>query len=155
MAENKTNATKSSVDKFINSVKNKNTCTDCNIIINLMKSVTKEDPVMWGPSIIGFGSYHYKYESGKEGDMCIAGFSPRKQNLTVYLLPGFEKQTENLKKLRKYKTGKACLYFKSLNDIDVKILKKMITHSVMKQKNVCKTKIVKLNNLNCYNFQFY
>jgi hypothetical protein len=129
MAENKTKATRASVDKFIASIKNENIIKECYTIIDIMKSVTKEEPVMWGSSIIGFDSYHYKYKSGREGDMCIAGFSPRKQNLTVYLMPGFDKQKENLKKLGKCKTSKACLYFKSLKDVDVKVLKKMIEAS--------------------------
>ena len=136
MAENKTKATKASVDKFINSVEDEGTRQDCKEIIKLMKSITKEDPVMWGPSIIGFGSYHYKYESGREGDMCIAGFSPRKQNLTIYLMPGFEKQKAQLEKLGKYKTSKVCLYIKSLKDVDVKVLKEMITHSVKETKKM-------------------
>jgi flagellar biosynthesis regulator FlbT len=136
MAENKTKETKASVEKFINSVKDKNIRADCNAIIKIMRSVTKKEPKMWGKSIVGFGSYHYKYASGREGNMCITGFSPRKQNLTVYLMPGFEKQTETLKKLGKYKTSKACLYFKSLKDIDVKILKEMIAHSVKEIKNL-------------------
>jgi hypothetical protein len=91
MEENKTKQTKASVDKFISVIKDKNIQEDCYTIIKLMQSVTKEEPKMWGPSIIGFGSYHYKYASGREGDMCITGFSPRKQNLTIYLMHGFEK----------------------------------------------------------------
>jgi hypothetical protein len=130
MAENKTKQTKISVDKFINGIKDETVRKDCYEIIKLMKSVTKEEPKMWGPSIIGFGSYHYKYESGREGDSCLTGFSPRKQNLTIYLMGGFEKQKAQLEKLGKYKTSKACLYIKSLNDIDVKVLKEMIVNSI-------------------------
>lgn len=129
MAENKTKPTKLSVDKFIAGVKDESIIKDCYTIIDLMKSVTKKEPVMWGSSIIGFDSYHYKYDSGREGDMCIIGFSPRKQNLTIYLMIGLEKQKENLKKLGKCKTSKACLYIKSLKDVDVKVLKKMIETS--------------------------
>lgn len=129
MAENKTKPTKLSVDKFIAGVKDESIIKDCYTIIDLMKSVTKKEPVMWGSSIIGFDSYHYKYDSGREGDMCISGFSPRKQNLTIYLMIGLEKQKENLKKLGKCKTSKACLYIKSLKDVDVKVLKKMIETS--------------------------
>jgi hypothetical protein len=99
-----------------------------------MKSVTKEEPKMWGPNIIGFGTYHYKYASGREGDMCIAGFSPRKQNLTIYLMGGFEKQKALLEKLGKFKTSKVCLYMKSLEDVDVKVLKEMISQSVKEMK---------------------
>ena len=130
MAENKTKQTNASVDKFINSIKEKTTREDCYKIIELMKSVTKEEPKMWGSSIIGFGTYHYKYASGREGDMCITGFSPRKQNLTIYLMGGFEKQKAQLEKLGKHKTSKACLYIKSLDDVDQKILKEMIVNSV-------------------------
>lgn len=136
MTENKTKETKASVDKFINSIKDENVCKDCYTIIDLMKSVTKKEPIMWGSSIIGFDSYHYKYDSGREGDMCIIGFSPRKQNLTIYLMIGLEKQKENLKKLGKCKTSKACLYIKSLEDVDIKVLKKMIETSYKEMKKL-------------------
>ena len=136
MAENKTKQTNASVDMFINSLKDETEREDCYTIIKIMKSITKEEPKMWGPSIIGFGTYHYKYASGREGDMCIAGFSPRKQNLTIYLMPGFEKQQSQLKKLGKYKTSKVCLYIKSLKDVDVKILKEMISISVKETKKL-------------------
>jgi hypothetical protein len=88
-----------------------------------MKSVTKEEPKMWGPSIIGFGTYHYKYASGREGDMYIAEFYPRKQNFTICLIPGFEIQQSVLKKLDKYKTRKVCLHIKSFEEINVKVQK--------------------------------
>jgi hypothetical protein len=136
MAENKTKQTKASVDKFINAIKDEKVRNDCYTIIKLMKSITKEEPRMWGPSIIGLGTYHYKYASGREGDMCITGFSPRKQNRTIYLMPGFEKQQTLLKKLGKYKTSKACLYIKSLDDIDVKVLKELISQSVKEIKKI-------------------
>jgi len=134
MAENKTKQTNASVDKFIGTIKEKTTRENCYKLIELMKSVTKEEPKMWGPSIIGFGTYHYKYASGREGDMCITGFSPRKQNLTIYLMGGFEKQKTQLEKLGKHKIGKACLYIKTLSDVDLKILKEMITNSVKEMK---------------------
>lgn len=136
MAENKTKQTNASVDKFINSVKEEATREDCYKIIKMMKSVTKEEPKMWGPSIIGFGTYHYKYASGREGDMCITGFSPRKQNLTIYLMGGFEKQKTQLEKLGKYKIAKACLYIKSLDDIDETVLKELIAQSVKEVKKL-------------------
>lgn len=136
MAENKTKETKASVDKFINATKDESIIQDCQTLIKLMKSVTKEEPRMWGPSIVGFGKYHYKYDSGREGDMCITGFSPRKQNLTIYLMPGFDIQKENLRKLGKCKTGKVCLYIKSLKDVDVKVLKKMIEVSYKEMKKM-------------------
>ena len=100
-----------------------------------MKKITKEEPVMWGPSIIGFGSYHYKYESGREGDMCITGFSPRKQSLTLYIMPGFERYHDLMNKLGKYKTGKSCLYINKIEDVDLKVLKELISESVKFMKN--------------------
>lgn len=136
MAENKTKQTKASVDKFITTINDESMREDCNTIIKLMKSVTKEEPKMWGPSIIGFGTYHYKYASGREGDMCITGFSPRKQNLTIYLMLGFEKQKVLLKDLGRYKTSKSCLYIKSLKDVDIKVLKEMINSSVKEMKKL-------------------
>lgn len=138
MAENKTKQTKASVDKFISTIKDEKIRKDCYTIIKIMKSVTKEEPKMWGPSIIGFGTYHYKYASGREGDMCISGFSPRKQNLTIYLMSGFEKQITLLEKLGKFKTSKVCLYIKTLKDIDLKILKELISNSVneLKKKKI-------------------
>jgi hypothetical protein len=94
-----------------------------------MQQVTKAEPRMWGSSIIGFGSYHYAYTSGHEGDMCLVGFSPRKQNLTLYIMSGFEQRDELLKKLGKHKTGKACLYINRLDDIHLPTLKKLIQHA--------------------------
>lgn len=134
--ENKTKQTRASVDKFINSIKDEKIRDDCFRIIGFMKIATKEEPKMWGPSIVGFGTYHYKYESGREGDFFITGFSPRKQNLTLYLMAGFSKYGEMLEQLGKHKTGKSCLYIKSLDDININILKKMISESVkyMKKK---------------------
>lgn len=136
MAENKTKETNASVDKFIATIKDENVRKDCYTIIDIMRSVTKAEPKMWGTSIIGFDSYHYKYDSGREGDMCISGFSPRKQNLTIYLMPGFEIQKDNLEKLGKCKTSKVCLYIKSIKDVDVKVLKKMIETSYKEMKKL-------------------
>jgi len=130
MAELKTKLNKASVEKFLNSVKDEQKRQDSFKILEMMKKITKEDPKMWGPSIVGFGSYHYKYASGHEGDMCIAGFSPRKEALTIYILPGFEKYDSLMKKLGKYKTGKSCLYIKKLADVDIKVLTELIIQSV-------------------------
>ena len=135
MSENKTKETKASVDKFLASVKDEKKRADCYKVVELMKKITKLQPKMWGPGIVGFGTYHYKYASGREGDMPLAGFSPRKQALTVYVMCGFEKSPELMKKLGKYKSGAACLYIKSLNDIDMKVLKELITESVKYIKN--------------------
>lgn len=126
MAELKTKQTKQSVEKFLNSIADKKRREDCFTILEMMKQITRMEPKMWGPSIIGFGNYHYKYESGHEGDMCRIGFSPRKQNLTLYILPGFANYEELMKKLGKYKTGKSCLYINKLEDVDIATLKKLI-----------------------------
>jgi len=129
MAELKTKVNNASVEKFLKTVKDEQKRLDSFKILEIMKKITKEEPKMWGPSIIGFGKYHYKYESGHEGDMCIAGFSPRKKTLTIYILPGFEKNKSLMKKLGKYKTGKSCLYIKRLDDVDTKVLEKLISDS--------------------------
>jgi hypothetical protein len=128
--ELKTKATKSSVEKFLDSIEDERKRDDAYAILDMMQKASKEEPKMWGPSIIGFGTYHYKYDSGHEGDMCRIGFSPRKAALTLYILMGFEGYDELMAKLGKYKTSKACLYIKKLEDIDVKVLKKLITLSV-------------------------
>ena len=130
MAELKTKLNDGSVEKFLNSVKEENKKSDCFEILKMMKQITKEEPKMWGSSIIGFGNYHYKYASGREGDWFITGFSPRKQSLTIYIMPGFKRYDELMSKLGKYKTGKACLYIKQLEDIDVNVFKELIKQSV-------------------------
>ena len=108
MAELKTRVTNASVDKFLQGIKDEKKREDCYQILKIMKKATKSEPRMWGTSIIGFGDYHYKYESGRENDWFLTGFSPRVQNLTLYMMGGFD--NEVLKKLGKYKTGKGCLY---------------------------------------------
>jgi len=130
MTELKTKPTNKSVDQFLKKVENQTKREDSLKIIELMKEVTKEEPVMWGDSIVGFGSYHYKYASGREGDWFLVGFSPRKQNLTVYLMTGFEKYQEILKNLGKYKTGKPCLYINKLKEINIQSLRELILESV-------------------------
>lgn len=134
MAEAKTKPTKLSVKKFINSQPDEQVRADCAIISKLMSEATGETPRMWGPSIIGFGSYHYKYASGREGDMPIIGFSPRKQALTLYIWMYGPEQTDLLKKLGKHTTGKWCLYIKRLSDVDLPTLKKLIKASVKRLK---------------------
>ena len=133
MAENKTKATKLSVSAFIKAVPDATRRSDAAVVVKLMQEATKLEPVMWGPAIIGFGTRHYKYESGREGDMPLIAFSPRKQNLTLYL-PGFEHVENELKDLGPHSTGKGCLYIKRLSDIDVSTLKKIIAKSVAKAK---------------------
>jgi hypothetical protein len=129
MAELKTKATKASVKEFLNQVPEKDRREDCFAIAKLMEEITGEKPKMWGPSIIGFGAYRYKYASGREGDWPVTGFSPRKNDLTLYIMPGFEKK-EMMEELGKYKTGKSCLYIKRLADVHLPTLKKLIKASV-------------------------
>ena len=130
MAELKTKVTKASVDAFLQGIRNDKQREDCYEILKLMKKATKAEPKMWGTSIIGFGHYHYVYESGREGDWFITGFSPRVQNLTLYIMGGFDAGL--LKKLGKYKTGKGCLYINKLEDVDKKVLSDLIEKSVKK-----------------------
>lgn len=134
-AELKTKANEASVEEFINSVTDEQKRKDCFEILEMMKQVTDEEPKMWGTSIVGFGSYHYVGKSGREGDWMITGFSPRKQNLTLYLMGGFDTEKELLEKLGKYKTGVGCLYIKKLDDVDKKVLKELVTASVEKMKS--------------------
>ena len=128
-AEIKTKVNDASVEGFLNSVEDDQKRKDSFEIIKMMKQATKEEPKMWGPAIIGFGSYHYKYESGREGDMPIIGFSPRKQSLTLYVGLGDDSENPLLKKLGKYTTSKACLYIKKLADVDRTVLQELINES--------------------------
>ena len=119
-----------SVMEYLNSVENEKRKTDALIVLEMMKRLTKEDPKMWGTSLVGFGTYHYKYESGREGDFFITGFSPRKQSLTLYIMNGFERYDELMGQLGKFKTGKSCLYINKIEDVDLDILESLITESV-------------------------
>jgi hypothetical protein len=130
MAENKTGPTKASVAAYFAAIEDEGRRRDCKALAKLMTVVTKEKPVMWGPSIVGFGSYHYKYESGREGDACLAGFSSRKGDITVYLMGDYEGKAELLKKLGKHKGGEGCLYIRRLEDVDTKVLEKMVSRAV-------------------------
>ena len=138
MTELKTKPTKKSVENFLKKVEHPTKREDSLRILELMKEITQEKPVMWGDSIVGFGSYHYKYASGREGDWPLVGFSPRKQNLTLYIMSGFEKYEKLLENLGKFKTGKSCLYINKLKDVDIRILKELILESVehMKKEEV-------------------
>ena len=133
MPENKTKQTNISVDKFLNGVEEKKR-NDAYEIIDMMKKITREEPKMWGPSMIGFGSYHYKYESGREGDMFIAGFSPRKANIVLYCMSVTTEFPELTERLGKHKSGGGCLYINKLEDVDTKLLKQLITESVKAKK---------------------
>jgi hypothetical protein len=139
MAKNdlKTKVNDADVEKFLDSVDNEGKRNDSYEMLKLMKQATKEEPKMWGASIIGFGSYHYKGAGGREGDWMLTGFSPRKQALTVYLMHGMEENADLLKKLGKHKIGKGCLYINKLYDVDRKVLKELVTVSYkrMKQQN--------------------
>ena len=130
MAELKTKRTDESVEDFLNRIPDAERREDCLAIAKLMEEVTGHKPEMWGPSIVGFGSYHYKYASGHEGEWPVTGFSPRKKDLTLYLMMGFEKHHELMKQLGKHSVGKSCLYIKRLSDIHVPTLKKLIKASV-------------------------
>lgn len=129
MAEIKTKVNEASVEEFLSKVEDEQKRKDCFEIVKIMKQVTKEEPKMWGPAIIGFGSYHYKYESGREGDMPQIAFSPRKQNITLYLGLGGNAENPQLEKLGKYTTGKGCLYIKKLADVDNNVLQTLIANS--------------------------
>lgn len=132
--EIKTKMNDASVTKFINGVADEQKRKDSLEILKLMNQITKEEPKMWGTSIVGFGSYRYKGKSGREGDWMLIGFSPRKQNLTLYLMHGFDTHADLLKKLGKFTTGMGCLYIKKLDDVDRKVLKELIQASVHRMK---------------------
>jgi hypothetical protein len=130
MAEPKTRPTDASVERFLNAVADERKREDCRTIARLMTKVTGAKPTMWGPSIVGFGSYHYRYKSGREGDWLLTGFSPRKQALTLYIMSGFTRYDGLLAKLGKHKTGKSCLYIRRLDDVDLDVLETLIRESV-------------------------
>jgi hypothetical protein len=130
MAENKTKQTEASVKKFIDSVTDEQKRKDAFAILEMMQRATKLPPKMWGTAIIGFGSVHYKYESGREGDICLMGFSPRKQSISLYLPGGHTAYVNELKQLGKHETGKGCLYINKLAEIDLAVLKKIFEKGV-------------------------
>ncbi|OJX39620.1 MAG: hypothetical protein BGO78_05010 [Chloroflexi bacterium 44-23] len=130
MAELKTQENDRSVKSFLDAVEPDQRRQDCYTILAIMEKATGSAPKMWGDSIVGFGRYHYKYASGREGDWMLSAFSPRKQNLTLYIMAGFDRYEELLSKLGKFKTGKACLYVKTLADVDLTVLEELIQSSV-------------------------
>jgi hypothetical protein len=138
MAELKTQKNESDVETFLNSVENKRRREDSFVVLDLMQDVTGDEPKMWGTSIIGFGSYRYKYESGRENDWFLTGFSPRKTSLTLYIMPGFERYDELLSQLGKHKIGKSCLYVNKLDDVDMDVLRELVALSAehMKQSDI-------------------
>ncbi len=127
--ELKTKVNDGDVNAFINSIENDKRKEDCFRILDIMQEVTKETPKMWGQTIVGFGTYQYTNKSGFEGEWMATGFSPRKQNLTLYIMSGFDKNEDLMTLLGKYKTGKSCLYINKLEDIDLEVLKKLIKRS--------------------------
>jgi hypothetical protein len=139
VSSNKTVEKDDSVENFINAVDNGQKRRDSRDMIALMKEITGSEPRMWGSSLVGFGNYHYKYASGREGDFFITGFSPRKTAFTVYIMPGFDGYGEQLKRLGPHKTGKSCLYLKNLDVIDRGVLEEMIRDSVavMRERYEC------------------
>ncbi|MCZ7601923.1 MAG: DUF1801 domain-containing protein [Melioribacteraceae bacterium] len=131
----KTRKNNHSVEAFINTIENPKRREDSFVVLDLMKKITKEEPKIWGTSIVGFGNYHYKYSSGREGDWFVTGFSPRKASLSLYIMSGFKEYEELLSKLGKFKTGVSCLYINKLEDVDMTVLKKLIKLSVKKMKS--------------------
>jgi len=135
VAKNKTVTNNEDVETFLSKIENNQKRMDAFELLKLMKDITKEIPKMWGKSIVGFGEYHYVYESGREGDMFITGFSPRKQDITIYIMTGFGKYKQKLIKLGKHRIGKSCLYIKKLENVDKGILKELITDSMHRMIN--------------------
>lgn len=130
MAELKTRQTDASVKAYLDAIEDEQRRADCMHLVEIMGRATKAEPKMWGSAIVGFGSYHYKYESGHEGDAARVGFSPRKGDISIYIVPGFEGKAELLNQLGKHKIGKVCLYVKRLSDIEIPILEKLVKDSV-------------------------
>ena len=123
---NKTIATGESVDAYLDAIQDEGRRADCEALLKMMQRLSGEAPKMWGDSIVGFGEYHYKYDSGREGDFMRVGFSNRKANLTIYIMPGYQDFDEELSRLGKHKKGKSCLYIKRLSDVDVDVLEDMV-----------------------------
>ena len=136
MAELKTKETKASVSAFLNAIEDRQKRADCRAISKLMREATGKRAKMWGGSIVGFDKYDYKYASGRSGTFMVTGFSPRAQNITVYIMPGFKKFSALMSKLGKVKTGKSCLYIKRLADVDQKILARLIRDSVKEMRRI-------------------
>ena len=134
MAELKTKATNASVSDFLNAVDDEQRRKDCKTVAKIMEKATGAKPKMWGPSIVGFGEHRYKYASGRELDWFLTGFSPRKKDLTLYIMPGFAKYDDLMASLGKHSTGKSCLYLKRLADVDLDVLDKLVTESVKHMK---------------------
>lgn len=131
MAENKTRPTEASVEQYIASRANEEQRADCKALMSIFKRITKQQPKMWGPSIVGYGSYRYTYESGRTGEICLVGFAIRGRELVVYLVVEGREQETLRSKLGKHKMGKSCLYFKRLADLDTTILEALVANSIL------------------------
>ena len=129
MSDLKTKPTNASPTQFVNAIEDKQKRADCKVLMKLMKAATGKRPKMWGDSIVGYGTYHYKYKSGHEGDWPLIAFSPRKRELSLYIMDGFDKRPKVMKRLGKFKTGKCCLYVKKLEDVDLAVLEQLINDS--------------------------
>ena len=136
MAESKTKENDQDVNAFIDALDNESRRNDCRTMLAMMEKITGEKAKMWGASIVGFGRYHYKYKSGREGDWMVTGFSPRKQNFTIYIMPGFSNYQSILNNIGKHKPSVSCLYVKKLDDLDLKLLEELIAESVAEMKEL-------------------
>jgi hypothetical protein len=134
MAENKTKATNASVQAYFAAIDNDTRRKDCEALAKLMTRATKHPPKMWGSSIVGFGSYHYKYKSGRDGDSCLVGFSSRKGDISLYGLNGAVNAAELLRTLGKHKAGRGCVYIRTLADVDLKVLAKLVASAAAEKK---------------------
>ena len=134
MTQRKTSQNEGDVNAFLDAVENPRRRADARQLLDLMQTVTGESPKMWGPSIVGFGKYQFRYASGREGDSLVVGFSPRKQNLVIYIMPGFSDYGELLGKLGKFRTGRSCLYVNKLDDVDLQLLEQLVRESVEEMK---------------------
>jgi hypothetical protein len=130
MSEPGTRAFDADVEAFLGSLDDERTLADCRELVDIMSAATGQPPRMWGTSIVGFGSYHYRYASGREGDCHLTGFSPRRQGLSIYIMPGFSAYAPLMKKLGKHRIGKSCLYVKKLADVDRDVLRRLVERSV-------------------------
>jgi hypothetical protein len=134
LAENKTQVTDVEPASFVAAVEHPTRRADAETLLAMMRRITECEPQMWGPSIVGFGRYHYRYESGREGDFMLTGFSPRKVNLVVYVLPGYDDITDDLAELGKHKIGKSCLYINKLADVDLDVLERIVAEGVARMR---------------------
>jgi hypothetical protein len=139
MAEMKTKPTETSVDAFLDAIADPSRRDDCRTVLEIMKSATGAEPKIWGSGMVGFGTYHYRYESGREGDWFLTGFAPRKNDLTLYIMAGFDRYEDLMNRLGKHKTGKCCLYVKRLSEIDLSVLRELVAASVDHMRNTSET----------------